>query len=467
MRNIFFTISTLLLLVLKINAQNLKVELLMEVPGISFSTFTTTPMKKVIFVVPSLSIQKFDTNLYIYDEDKNKLYGVKNYFPIYRGTFIRWIGEDIFYIYTNDSLDNVYHSLFKINFETREAHLIKGLHEISFFDYVGLYPPLKLLVKWDKNENVWRAHHYILDSLYEVIVQDTIGPKINHQIKIGWWPPIFLSESSHWIFFNIYNINYDVGTILVAINKENPERIVSINFAPSSPLIYNYAGIWELDNPPNNKKFKMFYVKEVADTFELYFYKEINDTADVYPLGTIHNYNFYCFRFDDYKKISLEIFNMITGESKIFFLKSTSHQWGLLIDYRSNFLNNKNKIYFILATQLTPQYSWIYKIEVVDSVITTDKNEHKIIPLKFNPYQNYPNPFNSSTTIEFDIPERTNVKLVVYDILGREVETLIDKELEPGKYKINFDATNLPSGVYFYTLRTPKFTKTNKMVLIK
>jgi hypothetical protein len=78
----------------------------------------------------------------------------------------------------------------------------------------------------------------------------------------------------------------------------------------------------------------------------------------------------------------------------------------------------------------------------------------------------YPNPFNL-TTIEFDIPERTNVKLVVYDILGREVETLIDKELEPGKYKINFTATNLPSGVYFYTLRTPKFTKTNKMLLIK
>jgi len=86
---------------------------------------------------------------------------------------------------------------------------------------------------------------------------------------------------------------------------------------------------------------------------------------------------------------------------------------------------------------------------------------------KFSHCQKYPNPFNLTTTIEFDIPERTNVKLVVYDILGREVETLIDKELEPGKYKINFTATNLPSGVYFYTLRTPKFTKTNKMLLIK
>jgi hypothetical protein len=86
---------------------------------------------------------------------------------------------------------------------------------------------------------------------------------------------------------------------------------------------------------------------------------------------------------------------------------------------------------------------------------------------KFSHCQNYPNPFNSSTTIEFDIPERTNVKLIIYDILGREVETLIDKELEPGKYKVNFEEKDLPSGVYLYTLKTPKFTKTNKMILIK
>jgi ligand-binding sensor domain-containing protein len=95
------------------------------------------------------------------------------------------------------------------------------------------------------------------------------------------------------------------------------------------------------------------------------------------------------------------------------------------------------------------------------------KEKSNEIPTNFSLYQNYPNPFNPSTTIEFDIPERTNVKLVVYDILGREVETLVDKELEPGKYKINFTATNLPSGVYFYTLKTSKSIQTKKMLLIK
>jgi hypothetical protein len=95
------------------------------------------------------------------------------------------------------------------------------------------------------------------------------------------------------------------------------------------------------------------------------------------------------------------------------------------------------------------------------------KNESNEIPTKFSLYQNYPNPFNPSTTIEFYIPERTNVKLVIYDILGREIETLIDKELEPGKYKINFTATNLPSGVYFYRLQAGNFIEQKKMILIK
>jgi hypothetical protein len=113
----------------------------------------------------------------------------------------------------------------------------------------------------------------------------------------------------------------------------------------------------------------------------------------------------------------------------------------------------------------------IVRLKLYDEGLKLFERSYRIsfeeVPTEYALYQNYPNPFNPTTTIEFDIPERTNVKLVIHDILGREVETLIDKELEPGKYKINFTATNLPSGVYFYTLKTPKFTKTNKMLLIK
>jgi len=82
-------------------------------------------------------------------------------------------------------------------------------------------------------------------------------------------------------------------------------------------------------------------------------------------------------------------------------------------------------------------------------------------------HQNYPNPFNSSTTIEFEVPQKAHVNLIIYDILGREIKTLVNKELEPGRYNLYFNASNLPSGIYLYTLKTPKFTKTNKMILIK
>ncbi len=89
------------------------------------------------------------------------------------------------------------------------------------------------------------------------------------------------------------------------------------------------------------------------------------------------------------------------------------------------------------------------------------------IPTKFELYQNYPNPFNPTTTIEFDLPEKVHVRLVVYDVLGREIKRLVDEELGAGKYEVKFDASNLSSGIYFYVLDAGKFRGVKKMVLMK
>ncbi|MCX8056147.1 MAG: T9SS type A sorting domain-containing protein, partial [Ignavibacteria bacterium] len=79
-----------------------------------------------------------------------------------------------------------------------------------------------------------------------------------------------------------------------------------------------------------------------------------------------------------------------------------------------------------------------------------------------------PNPFNPSTIIEFDLPSRNNVKLYVYDILGKVVKILIDQELDAGKYSVKFNAGNLPSGVYFYCMEIDGIKlKTKKMLLLK
>jgi len=100
-------------------------------------------------------------------------------------------------------------------------------------------------------------------------------------------------------------------------------------------------------------------------------------------------------------------------------------------------------------------------------VLDVYEKEEKIIPRKFSLYQNYPNPFNPETVIEFDIPEVSNVKLEVYDVLGRKVKTILDDRLEVGRYRVRFDGGDLPSGVYFYSLITNKFSSVKKMVLVK
>jgi hypothetical protein len=105
----------------------------------------------------------------------------------------------------------------------------------------------------------------------------------------------------------------------------------------------------------------------------------------------------------------------------------------------------------------------IYRINKVTSVGPKNKE----IPTKFMLYQNYPNPFNSSTTISYDLPERSRVKLSIYNLLGQEVATLVNDEQEPGRYNVKFDASDLPSGVYFYRLEAGKFIEQKKMILIK
>ena len=86
---------------------------------------------------------------------------------------------------------------------------------------------------------------------------------------------------------------------------------------------------------------------------------------------------------------------------------------------------------------------------------------------EFRLQQNYPNPFNPSTNIQYAIGSRQFVSLKVYDILGREIATLVNEEKPAGNYELEFDGTALPSGVYFYQLKAGNFVETKKMILIR
>ena len=90
-----------------------------------------------------------------------------------------------------------------------------------------------------------------------------------------------------------------------------------------------------------------------------------------------------------------------------------------------------------------------------------------VIPEKYNLYQSYPNPFNPKVTIKFDIAENSDVKLVIYDLLGREITTLVSDKLNSGIYQIEWNASNYTSGIYFYRLKAGDYSSAKKMILVK
>jgi Divergent InlB B-repeat domain/Secretion system C-terminal sorting domain len=106
--------------------------------------------------------------------------------------------------------------------------------------------------------------------------------------------------------------------------------------------------------------------------------------------------------------------------------------------------------------------------ETANFVVTTVEDFTSIKPQEYKLYQNYPNPFNPISTIEFSLKEESYTKLTVYSISGEEVKSLLNNESLPaGIYRLNFDASDLPSGIYFYRLQAGSFVDTKKMILLK
>jgi hypothetical protein len=134
-----------------------------------------------------------------------------------------------------------------------------------------------------------------------------------------------------------------------------------------------------------------------------------------------------------------------------------------------------------LATGLingTPYYFWVRAIDRyciprtsgfsnVAYITPLNVPNEQEIPKVFALYQNYPNPFNPATDIKYDIPNESFVKLVIYDMLGRELSVLVNEAQKPGSYTAKWNPENMPSGVYAYKLTAGDFQKTMKMILLK
>jgi M6 family metalloprotease-like protein len=101
------------------------------------------------------------------------------------------------------------------------------------------------------------------------------------------------------------------------------------------------------------------------------------------------------------------------------------------------------------------------------SAIANERNELLNIPIKYALHQNYPNPFNPTTIIKYDLPNTSDVSLIIYDILGRKVKELVNTKQQTGRYEIKFNASNLASGIYIYQLIADNYISSKKMILLK
>ncbi|MEP7145812.1 MAG: T9SS type A sorting domain-containing protein [bacterium] len=111
--------------------------------------------------------------------------------------------------------------------------------------------------------------------------------------------------------------------------------------------------------------------------------------------------------------------------------------------------------------------SVIVQTAFFDTINVGISNYSSSVPDRFALYQNYPNPFNPATNIKFDIAKSTYTSIIIYNVTGKEVASLVKQNLAPGKYQYTLDASNFPSGIYYYQIKTDAYTEIKKMIVLK
>jgi hypothetical protein len=156
----------------------------------------------------------------------------------------------------------------------------------------------------------------------------------------------------------------------------------------------------------------------------------------------------------------------ILGNNGPFFVRKYHHQ---SLAPGDDYIARKFQIYYKYSYEGGNYINLVGAI--IDSIIYGSisgiLNENAEIPSQYKLYQNYPNPFNPKTSIKFQIPEYSFIKLAIYDLMGQELSSFYEDFIKPGEYKFEFDGSSLSSGVYFCKLQSSNFSKTIKMLLVK
>jgi hypothetical protein len=160
-----------------------------------------------------------------------------------------------------------------------------------------------------------------------------------------------------------------------------------------------------------------------------------------------------------------------------YFAASTYTLFTIPIYYSNNQTPDSCQISITIGNNSGPVNLGSYFLldDLAFSGITADVDDEGNVPYEYTLEQNYPNPFNPSTTISFSVPTKAFISLKVYDALGKEISTLVEEEKSTGTYQVTFNASTLPSGIYFYRLiavnstenSARNFSEIKKMILLK
>ena len=363
----------------------------------------------------------------------------------------------------------------------------------------------------------------VLEKTYPNFNQNEISPSV--QIRLNFDAPI--AQSSLAGNINLYTSNGDRLSVKnVKIFTEDGKG--KIYFEPYFPLDFNKQykvllgyGITDIDNLPLGNDVEINFTTEskqevhglVLDDFEQqnnrrFFAEGVNASNTNFALSTSQKISdkfsgYIKYEFNQDSTGNLLLVNK-TGND---FSQETDVNFGAWIygDNSNNYLkfgvSNDSTLSDAVITDSLNWTGWKFKsinvaklsnpdsviyygIEIIKNVngsrigefylddilyssTTTDVSDNRGIVESYALFQNYPNPFNPSTNIKYNLLNSGKVSLKIYDMLGREVATLVNQFESAGLHSVNFNASKLSSGVYFYVLRTANFTSTKKLVLIK
>jgi hypothetical protein len=295
--------------------------------------------------------------------------------------------------------------------------------------------PSVMLRYWDTNNKTYKMTNIMKPGIGYFVEPSVAELKL---ITYGQYDPLYYPKA-------LANIGWHIKLIVSNENGQKKENLFTVESSNNVAKIngnlpYEYAV-----SPDLEKGLEFYTIGDVLTSSEATIHRGNN--------GSVFNVVIKSSK-DDYINIEPEIGGSIPAEFSYSLYNEETRSVISLPD--NKFFVQKGKEYKCKLIVGTNTY-----------ITKTLSDLSKQIPESFALSQNYPNPFNPSTTIDYQVPENTFVTIKVYDILGEETATLVNEQQSPGYYKVNFNAGNYASGVYFFRLTAGRFTQVRKMVLIK